>query len=86
MSVDGERCPYVEKVSLHYGIVVIITCYCRKVESLENEMEGFKKEYVYLLQSSVRIPLHEHSACDAVQVKLFGGAVVRYSTVLKHFY
>ncbi|CAD5234909.1 unnamed protein product [Bursaphelenchus xylophilus] len=46
-----------------------------KVEVLENMMENFKREYVYLLQSCVRIPLHEHSTCDAIQVKLFGGAV-----------
>lgn len=38
-------------------------------------MESFKKEYVFLLQSCVRIPLYEHSGFDAVQVKLFGGNV-----------
>lgn len=48
----------------------------RKIYKLENEMEDFKKEYVYLLQSCVRIPLHEHSCCDVVQVKLFGGDIV----------
>uniref|UniRef100_A0A915EQN0 TBC1 domain family member 2B n=1 Tax=Ditylenchus dipsaci TaxID=166011 RepID=A0A915EQN0_9BILA len=47
----------------------------KKIYKLETEMEDFKKEYVYLLQSCVRIPLHEHSSCDVVQVKLFGGDV-----------
>lgn len=43
---------------------------------LQSEVEEFKKEYVFLLQSCIQIPLHEHSSCDAVQVKLFGGNVV----------
>jgi hypothetical protein len=40
---------------------------------LEDEIEDFKKEYVYLLQSSVHIPLH--SNYDTIQVKLFGGNI-----------
>uniref|UniRef100_A0A914XVU3 Rab-GAP TBC domain-containing protein n=1 Tax=Panagrolaimus superbus TaxID=310955 RepID=A0A914XVU3_9BILA len=47
----------------------------KDVNRLESEMDSFKKEYVFLLQSCVRIPLYEHSGFDVVQVKLFGGDV-----------
>ncbi|KAI6226948.1 Rab-GAP TBC domain-containing protein [Aphelenchoides besseyi] len=47
----------------------------KKCGQLENEIENVKKEYVYLLQSCVRIPLHDHFSCDTVQVKLFGGDI-----------
>lgn len=50
-----------------------IEVYKRKISQLEGEMEEFKKEYVHLLQSCVRIPLRENSSCDVVQVKLYGG-------------
>lgn len=36
-------------------------------------MEVFKKEYVFLLQSTVQIPIH--SSSYDIQVKLFGGNV-----------
>uniref|UniRef100_A0A7E4V228 PH domain-containing protein n=1 Tax=Panagrellus redivivus TaxID=6233 RepID=A0A7E4V228_PANRE len=47
----------------------------KHIDSLTAEMEDFKKEYVFLLQSCVRIPLHEHSNFDVIQVKLFGGNI-----------
>lgn len=40
---------------------------------MENEIDAFKKEYIFLLQSSVHIPLN--SNYDTIQVKLFGGDV-----------
>uniref|UniRef100_A0A914LPL2 TBC1 domain family member 2B n=1 Tax=Meloidogyne incognita TaxID=6306 RepID=A0A914LPL2_MELIC len=39
----------------------------------EAEMEEFKREYIHLLQSCVHIPLRDNSACDIVEVKLYGG-------------
>uniref|UniRef100_A0A914IDW9 TBC1 domain family member 2B n=1 Tax=Globodera rostochiensis TaxID=31243 RepID=A0A914IDW9_GLORO len=47
--------------------------YKRQIVKLEAEMEDFKKEYVHLLQSCVRIPIRDNSSCDVVQIKLFGG-------------
>lgn len=42
---------------------------------MEEDLNSFKREYVFLLQSCIRIPLSEHSL-DVVQVKLLGGDVV----------
>lgn len=42
-------------------------------------MEEYKKEYVFVLQSCVRVPIREHSSCDNMQVKLFGGDIVSYA-------
>lgn len=44
---------------------------------LESEVLDLKKEYVFLLQSCIQIPLYENSSCDSVQVKLFGGNAVK---------
>ncbi|KAI6243751.1 hypothetical protein M3Y99_00038800 [Aphelenchoides fujianensis] len=57
------------------GLDKQLQSWTKKCETLENELENVKKEYVFLLQSSVRIPLHDHFSCDTVQVKLFGGDV-----------
>lgn len=40
----------------------------KKVGRLQAEMEDFKREYVFLLQSCVRVPLNEMSSWDAIQV------------------
>lgn len=44
--------------------------------SLKSELDMMKKEYVFALQSTIRIPLKENSAMDTMQVKLLGGDVV----------
>uniref|UniRef100_A0A914DLM6 TBC1 domain family member 2B n=1 Tax=Acrobeloides nanus TaxID=290746 RepID=A0A914DLM6_9BILA len=62
----NERCQTAEKR---------INEYTKRVEQLEQEMEEYKKEYVFVLQSCVRIPIREHSSCDNIQVKLFGGDI-----------
>lgn len=40
---------------------------------MENQLKEFEKSYVFLLQSSVQIPLQ--SNYDTVQVKLYGGNI-----------
>uniref|UniRef100_A0A158QB00 Rab-GAP TBC domain-containing protein n=1 Tax=Enterobius vermicularis TaxID=51028 RepID=A0A158QB00_ENTVE len=49
-------------------------CY-RKFSNLEREHEQLKREYTYLLQSCIQIPLSDQFCVDAVQVKLSGGNV-----------
>ncbi|PAV64960.1 hypothetical protein WR25_10566 [Diploscapter pachys] len=46
--------------------------------SLKSELDMMKKEYVFALQSTIRIPLKENSAMDTMQVKLLGGDVHKY--------
>ncbi|KAK0406455.1 hypothetical protein QR680_018583 [Steinernema hermaphroditum] len=60
----NERCQAAEKKLSEFN---------KKMASLEMEMQEFKREYVYLLQSCIRIPINEHTTGDVVQVKLFGG-------------
>uniref|UniRef100_A0A1I7ZC84 Rab-GAP TBC domain-containing protein n=1 Tax=Steinernema glaseri TaxID=37863 RepID=A0A1I7ZC84_9BILA len=60
----NERCQTADKKLMEFN---------RKLTSLEMEMQEFKREYVYLLQSCIRIPVNEHANGDIVQVKLFGG-------------
>lgn len=49
----------------------------RRVSELESQVDLFKHQYVYLLQSCIRMPVSDRRPIDAVEVKLFGGDVVR---------
>ncbi|TKR81477.1 hypothetical protein L596_015341 [Steinernema carpocapsae] len=60
----NERCQTAERKLVEYN---------KKIASRDMEMQEFKREYVYLLQSCIRIPISEHTTGDVVQVKLFGG-------------
>ncbi|CAJ0583480.1 unnamed protein product, partial [Mesorhabditis spiculigera] len=42
---------------------------------VRDELERYKREYVFCLQSCIRIPLHDNNSLDVVQVKLYGGDV-----------
>ncbi|VDM37432.1 unnamed protein product [Toxocara canis] len=44
-------------------------------EELEEDMNSFRREYVFLLQSCIRIPLSDQHSIDVLQVKLLGGDV-----------
>ncbi|CAJ0935403.1 unnamed protein product, partial [Mesorhabditis belari] len=44
---------------------------------VKEELERYKREYVFCLQSCIRIPLHDNNSLDIVQVKLYGGDVHR---------
>lgn len=48
----------------------------REKEDLEEDMNSFRREYVFLLQSCIRIPLSDQHSIDVLQVKLLGGDVV----------
>ncbi|VDK54740.1 unnamed protein product [Anisakis simplex] len=43
--------------------------------NLEEDINGFRREYVFLLQSCIRIPLSEQHSTDVLQVKLLGGDI-----------
>uniref|UniRef100_A0A914W7I3 Rab-GAP TBC domain-containing protein n=1 Tax=Plectus sambesii TaxID=2011161 RepID=A0A914W7I3_9BILA len=47
----------------------------RRVIDLEAQLDQFKQQYVYLLQSCIRIPVCERHSVELVEVKLFGGDV-----------
>ncbi|CAJ0583589.1 unnamed protein product, partial [Mesorhabditis spiculigera] len=42
---------------------------------VRDELERYKREYVFCLQSCIRMPLHDNNSLDVVQVKLYGGDV-----------
>uniref|UniRef100_A0A915AWG0 TBC1 domain family member 2B n=1 Tax=Parascaris univalens TaxID=6257 RepID=A0A915AWG0_PARUN len=47
----------------------------KEKEVLEEDMNSFRREYVFLLQSCIRIPLSDQHSMDVLQVKLLGGDV-----------
>uniref|UniRef100_A0A1I7XGV8 t-SNARE coiled-coil homology domain-containing protein n=1 Tax=Heterorhabditis bacteriophora TaxID=37862 RepID=A0A1I7XGV8_HETBA len=52
-----------------------------EIEQLREEMERCRLEYVFILQSSLRIPLNDNNSIDVMQVKLLGGDMVSFNAL-----
>uniref|UniRef100_A0A0N5AWE4 Rab-GAP TBC domain-containing protein n=1 Tax=Syphacia muris TaxID=451379 RepID=A0A0N5AWE4_9BILA len=56
-----------------YLLLSLFDSHFRSTQMLEEELDHLKREYTYLLQSCMQIPLSDQFCIDSVQVKLHGG-------------
>ena len=58
-----------------------------RLKNLQLQMQHTRKEYVFALQSAIRMPLNDNNNFDVLQVKLIGGDVVKkfQSFYIRHF-
>lgn len=49
------------------------------------DLNNFKREYVFLLQSCIKIPLDEQQSVDVLQVKLLGSQIVSFNQLFVEF-